>query len=625
MWRCAVLFAFLVFHAAGRNPTDVTFGPWTAELQGPWRFHAGDDMKSAAPSFDDSSWTSLLNPGPVPRQNGTFWIRLHLRLGVISEPGLMLGPIADAYEVYWDGQRVGQFGELPPSTKWFTPRWRVFTLPMRLAIPGDHVIALRMWNGGLAWARQPPSLRPFNDRVGELSALHEAQSAGIMADFSPSLLQLLVSFAILLAGIYFLLLPRSLFEGPAFRWFGLLLAGRALNVLGAFYAANGPIEVRDWLLAGISGGMLTLSFVAEIEFPFALFRRRVPRLVRGIQLLLCLLLTILFAPRLFLVVEPFWRIAFWNGVMLASLIPIIVAAVEYGRHSRGAGVMLALFFVSAGASLMNVLALAYGVKVPTAFLLLGFRLWYWDVALLFWIPAMAIQIYKTNQHFRDERERLRGEMEAARQVQQLLLPSHAVQMPGFSIETAFHPAMEVGGDFFQLLPASNQALLIVVGDVSGKGMKAALLVSLIIGMLQNRKSDQPSMVLAELNAGLLGHSENGFTTCCCAALTADGKLMFANAGHLAPYLNQRELETAPGLPLGVTADVQWPETVIALQAGDRLIWISDGVLEARNSTGELLGFRRVEQLVIQSASDIAQAAQEFGQEDDITVVAITRK
>src|SRR4051794_35466747 len=187
MWRWIALFALGILPVFGRSPTEATFGPWTAELHGPWRFHARDDRQAAQPSFDDSSWALLPTPGPVPRQNGTFWLRLHLRLGALSEPGLLLGPIAYAYEVYWDGQRVGQFGELPPSTKWFTPRRRVFTLPIRLAAPGDHVIALRLWNAGLTWAAQPTILRPANTRVGELSALHEAQAAGSMTGFYPSL------------------------------------------------------------------------------------------------------------------------------------------------------------------------------------------------------------------------------------------------------------------------------------------------------------------------------------------------------------------------------------------------------------------------------------------------------
>ena len=156
-------------------------------------------------------------------------------------------------------------------------------------------------------------------------------------------------------------------------------------------------------------------------------------------------------------------------------------------------------------------------------------------------------------------------------------------------------------------------------------MKAALLVSVIVGALRNRRSDQPAEVLRELNSVLADHSEGGFTTCCCALFVPDGTLTIANAGHLAPYRNGAEIETPPGLPLGVVRDAAWEETGITLQPGDRMVWVSDGVLEARDNKRALLGFERTQELASRSASEIARAAEQFGQEDDITVVSITRQ
>jgi serine phosphatase RsbU (regulator of sigma subunit) len=236
-----------------------------------------------------------------------------------------------------------------------------------------------------------------------------------------------------------------------------------------------------------------------------------------------------------------------------------------------------------------------------------------------------MQVHKANLRFRDERERLRGEMEAAQQLQDLLVPSGSVQAPGFEIDASYHPATEVGGDFFQIFPASNGSLLLIVGDVSGKGMKAALLVSLIVGALRNRRSDQPSRVLNELNSVLLGPSEGGFTTCCCALFASDETVTLANAGHLAPYRNGREIAIPPGVPLGLTVAAEWEETQLKLQPGDRLLWLSDGVVEARNGKRELLGFERAQELAGQPAAEISRAAQAFGQEDDITVISITRQ
>jgi serine phosphatase RsbU (regulator of sigma subunit) len=131
--------------------------------------------------------------------------------------------------------------------------------------------------------------------------------------------------------------------------------------------------------------------------------------------------------------------------------------------------------------------------------------------------------------------------------------------------------------------------------------------------------------LNELNSILLGRSEGGFTTCCCALFGSDGTLTIANAGHLPPYRNGCEVETSPGLPLGLRAGEHWAEMQLELEPNDRMLWLSDGVVEARNGKRDLLGFERAHQLATRSASEIASAAQQFGQEDDITVVSITRQ
>jgi serine phosphatase RsbU (regulator of sigma subunit) len=105
----------------------------------------------------------------------------------------------------------------------------------------------------------------------------------------------------------------------------------------------------------------------------------------------------------------------------------------------------------------------------------------------------------------------------------------------------------------------------------------------------------------------------------------DGAIAIGSAGHPAPYRNGHEIQLPPGLPLGITRDVNWEDTSVDLQVGDRILWLSDGVIEARNSKRDLLGFQRAQELASGSASEIAGAAQKFGQEDDITVVSIRRQ
>jgi sigma-B regulation protein RsbU (phosphoserine phosphatase) len=125
-----------------------------------------------------------------------------------------------------------------------------------------------------------------------------------------------------------------------------------------------------------------------------------------------------------------------------------------------------------------------------------------------------------------------------------------------------------------------------------------------------------------LNDRMIGRSHGGFVTCLAAHLSADGLLTVANAGHLPPYLNGEEIAASGALPLGLISDARYDEFTVQIAAGDHLTFVSDGVVEAQSRSGELLGFERTRALSSQSAETIARAAQEFGQEDDITVVTV---
>jgi serine phosphatase RsbU (regulator of sigma subunit) len=206
------------------------------------------------------------------------------------------------------------------------------------------------------------------------------------------------------------------------------------------------------------------------------------------------------------------------------------------------------------------------------------------------------------------------------------LPEQIETVPGFTIESVYQPAQQVGGDFFQILPDSRGGLLLVVGDVAGKGLPAAMLVSVLVGATRTAAaySQSPSEVLSQLNERLLGRTHGGFSTALAAHITADGWVIIANAGHLSPYLDGKEVELPGALPLGIVGNAAYETTQFHLPHGSRLTFYSDGVVEAQNQKGELFGFDRARDLSTKSASEIAAAAKQFGQSDDITVVAISR-
>jgi len=198
---------------------------------------------------------------------------------------------------------------------------------------------------------------------------------------------------------------------------------------------------------------------------------------------------------------------------------------------------------------------------------------------------------------------------------------------GFSIQAVYKPAGEVGGDFFQILPTRDGGVLVAIGDVSGKGLPAAMAVSLLVGTLRTlaHYTQSPGEILGSMNIRMLARSSGGFTTCLVLRVDVDGTLTVANAGHLAPYLNGSELQLQNGLPLGIAADSSYEESVSHLTIAERVTLITDGIVEARNKSGELYGFDRAASLAKEDAESIAQTAQEFGQEDDITVICLERK
>jgi serine phosphatase RsbU (regulator of sigma subunit) len=211
---------------------------------------------------------------------------------------------------------------------------------------------------------------------------------------------------------------------------------------------------------------------------------------------------------------------------------------------------------------------------------------------------------------------------AARNVQELMIPHEKLKTPGFEVDSVYNPATEVGGDFYYLDATSDGGLLVVIGDVAGKGLKAAMNVSMVMGALRRVSERGPAKILESLNRVLAGGES--FTTCQAAWFGCNGELVIANAGHLPPYLNSQEIALPGGLPLGVLPEISYDEVRLYLHPGDRILLLSDGVVEARQGSGELFGFDRVHNLSNQSAFYIADAAKEFGQEDDITVLTVRR-
>ncbi len=318
--------------------------------------------------------------------------------------------------------------------------------------------------------------------------------------------------------------------------------------------------------------------------------------------------------------SPLLRLGYRVTVDLSELFVLVLLLIGFRRgNSRDR-------FIAAA------LAVLWFTRAPLdplvrRYLPMGFQIgdWRWNFGpiamVLFGAVAIAVFLRELIEDQR-EKQRLAGELEAGRAMQQVLLGAEIPVIPGLHIESVYKPASEVGGDFFQVLPVPEGGVLVAVGDVSGKGLRAAMTVSTILGALRALPVAPPAELVRTLNRTLFGRLQGGMVTCCIVHIAPSGAITAANAGHLAPYRNGEEMELESGLPLGVTSDVDYTESTFTLVVGDTLTFVSDGVVEAQNESGELFGFDRTRQISTQSAEQIARAAQNFGQEDDITVLTL---
>jgi hypothetical protein len=252
---------------------------------------------------------------------------------------------------------------------------------------------------------------------------------------------------------------------------------------------------------------------------------------------------------------------------------------------------------------------------------------YWTPSLLGDLTNLVVLIVLIRRYARSrsDEERLESELEAARTVQKVLIPDEVPAIPGFHVQAVYKPASQVGGDFFQLIGTKKDGALLAIGDVSGKGMPAAMTVSLLVGTFRTlaHYTQSPAEILRAMNQRMLARSDGGFTTCLVLRVDTPGGVTVANAGHLPPYLAGREVSVDFGLPLGLSADSRYVESRFQIGPGQQLTLLTDGVPEARNVRGDLFGFENTAAVSARPADSIAEAARAFGQQDDITVVQLT--
>ncbi len=635
-------------------------GKGTASLDGPWQFHLGDNPAWALPQTPDATgangWEQLTADMPWGAQGhrlytGYAWYRRHLSFtlasGVPSDIYLLIPQIQNVYEVYWNGRLVGHDGAMPPH-----PLFHFESEPAQIVNLGparDGVLAVRVWakpfvsfDNGVEGGFVSTPL------AGSLAAV-ESEKAVLDYEWLRS-----HQFYFGLETLYALMVFLSLLTWLRNRSQRVLLAMAAFTaspVLAMFLGnLRLPLSYNfalGWLQPVLAmedvGLWFLLLYLLELDS-----NPRIARFTRNLAIVLMtaasldglLMITVWSRPGL---TAPSLFIDALLTVITTTLemFPLVLVALAVRKRLD-----FARWFLAISAFLFEM------IQVIRTGLAQGSRFTHWTLSQKLASPLFTINgnelspqvlaasllfiaaifaVYRYMQITLRRQGSLEQELKSARELQQVLIPETLPELPGFALTSAYRPAQEVGGDFFQIIPLEGEcagSTLIVVGDVSGKGLRAAMTVSLIVGTVRTlaRFTTHPSELLFELNQRLCGRLQGGFTTCLAMRLDANGCCTIASAGHPAPLLGQREVLLPGALPLGILPGQLYSERAIEIHEGDYLVLYTDGLLEARSASGEIFSFDRLHTLIASQprAAEASDAAVAFGQNDDITVLTLTR-
>ena len=651
---CASLFDAQVSASSAEAPLVIRgLGKATIRLDGLWQFHVGDDSSWADPAFDDSTWERVDVSRPWGDQGhwsytGHAWYRRHIEIKKDEDNGMadiaLYVPIAScAYEVFWNGRLIGRTPPMPGQSAESQSAAGVF----KLGAPGAGVVAFRAYTSPMDTTSpgNGAGLATF-PRVGSLEAITDlaARERSVVVRS-----RLLTIVQILIYGQLFLLAAavwlrnrkqRLLFWMSVFlfsaAWYTfedqILFPWTQTNVFASFTTGGTNHSYEDialWYL---------LLYLLNLD--------RYPALVRWTRILAWVTFSsaaidslVFYMPSidahagLFQLLDAVFTFVF-SVPAVFSLLLIVVAFRKPLDPSRRlvaiAAFLSDMYFVVAHTSQQGerfTRWTLYDTMTRPLFTVHGIDVSVPAILSLFLVCAIVYAVYRYMVEQGLRQTALEQEYRNARAVQEVLIPDAIPSVAGFSMQSHYKPFGEVGGDFFQILAARHGGVLIVIGDVSGKGMPAAMTVSLLVGTFRTLAhfTQSPAEILAAMNQRMLGRNQGGFTTCLVLRVDPDGKLTVANAGHIAPYVSGKELSLENGLPLGLAARTTYTESLFHLAPGEQLTLLTDGVLEARGKDGALFSFERAAAISRNSAEEISQAAQDFGQEDDITVVTLTRQ
>lgn len=622
-----LLMALSAVHSLAEAPKVVAphQNPLWVDLSGPWKLIFEDRPEFADPSYDDHAWQSLTLPGELPVWSGAH-LRGWMRRRVEVPPGtdcthlaLTLGVITQSrYEVWLNGQRLPSSESLDSADLRIPRPITHFIPPCTKPYPRSLLVAIHFASFDMHpdWRLpdQGPYLLSYQVNapmdVGGRALAAQRDRVGPTQIFTIAIFLMLAALCLVAWSTD----PTR----TELLWFALVAAERttySVFDLAGLYPAASSLPARLNFICEF----IALPILGEVAFSALSIRHsRWLRVANWVVVTPMLSFTLGWSS---------FNSAVVSCIVSGTLVTGVIAF-NWWQQRRShlsvedhllrfilllPGLQIAIYWI---AYTNGIVLYAFGdigwIKLPI------FR---FDAS--WFVVALAIFVILMRRTLADRRtqQRLVQELEAARQVQNLLVSGGRSAAEDLEISTAYLPDQEVGGDFYYVLDGR----VVVLGDVSGKGLKAAMLVSLLIGVLRDTTQRRPAAVLDALNRAIAGQVDGGFVTCVCARFETDGNATFANAGHLPPYLDGTEINLDADFPLGVIREIQYSETTVRISPESVVTLVSDGVVEAMNSRRELFGFDRTREISTSSAGKIVEAAHAWGQSDDITVVTIRKK
>lgn len=640
-----------------RPPVQITLGNSAAELAGAWKFHPGDNPAWSGVNFDDSGWGTIdLTPPPgtedlslgtsgfipgwteqgYPAYSGYAWYRLRVDVqGEKTRLALKMPDVFDdAYQVFVNGRQIGQFGSFSARrVVYYSALPRAFVLPADIR-GGPMTIAIRMWMD---------SATPFNSP--DAGGMHGAPVLGnasvidtqVRLDWDDTahgvgsgFLEMLVLLLALAVSLTHFWMDRS---DRAYLWLSLVslatLVGNAVILVVNFTTWIPQVVqviLNDVIAAPLRIGLWVLFWAYWFRVsPATWLQRTIWGLVLFLATGYLLLRPPLYGPTVPLHTASILSPALFLAKLALAALLFWIAYKGLRRRRAENWLALPAVLFAAIANYQHELRILH---IRTAFSFFDFQISLGVASTMLSLLLVTLMLSKRFLESQRRQVRWGWEVEQAREIQRLLIPAKLPQVPGLSIEGEYRPAREVGGDFFQIVPhPSDGSVLIIVGDVTGKGLCAGMLVALILGVIHTAVEidPSPSFLLQTINNRLCERA-GASATCLILRIAPNGEATLANAGQLSPYWNGSEMQTEGALPLGTVADLVYSVLTFQLAEGDTLMLMSDGVAEAQDDHGHLFGFDRISHLLRGpiTAAELATLAQNFGQEDDILVLRVER-